>query len=90
MPLYFLLLHCFISLDSENLYEDRTDYYDFDDNQFPYFKGNANKRLSEIIEDEEDDIDQDSNVTLTNVSKLTKYVPKNVLRCLNQQSYEVE
>ena len=70
----------FISLDSENLYEDRTDYYDFGDNKFPYFKGNTNKRLTEIIEDEEEEItDEVNNVTtIADVSNMTKYISKNI------------
>ena len=32
----------------KNLYEDRTDYYDFGDNKFPYFKGNSDKQLDTV------------------------------------------
>ena len=78
----------FIALNAENLYEDRTDYYGFGDNKFPYFKGNNNKQLDtgdgyESDESDNEDVDLE---TMIDVSDLAKYIPRNVLRFLNKIS----
>ena len=72
----------FIALDNENLHEDTEDHYDFGDNKFPYYKGNVNKRLEELLEGEDSDEEDSEYVTNVDVDRLYKYIPKNVLRFL--------
>ena len=74
----------FVALDAENLYEDRTDYYDFGDNKFQYFKGNNDKQLDTKDGYESDESNNEDVNTETIESDLNKYIPKNVLRFLNK------
>ena len=78
----------FIALDAENLYEDRTDYYDFGDNKFPYFKGNNNKQLDtgDGYESDESDNEDVNLEKMIDTTDLDKYIPRNVLRFLNKNS----
>ena len=76
----------FVALDAENLYEDRTDYYDFGDNKFQYFKGNNNKQLDTVDGYDSDDSNIEDENTETIESDLNKYIPNNVLRFLNKST----
>ena len=72
----------FIALDNENLHENNEDHYDFGDKKFPYYKGNVNRRLEELLEGDDSDEEEIEYVTNVDVDRLYEYIPKNVLRFL--------
>ena len=78
----------FIPLDAENLCEDREDYYDFGDNQSLYFKGNKNKILEEITEDDHSEDEQTLDIH-ADLSEIYKFIPKNVVHFLKTPIHEL-